>query len=660
MEGFVALAPSAVFAKDFRVVRPLSSGGMGAVYIVEQLSTGKRRALKLMRPELVENPDLRARFEREARIGAQIDSDHVVEVIGAGVDDASKLPWLAMELLAGEAVSDYLARTGPASVGLTAEIAEQLAHALAAAHEKGIVHRDLKPENVFLAKPRRTGAPFTVKVLDFGIAKVLADAKTKTTGALGTPLWMAPEQTSPGADITPQADVWAFGLFVFWLLTGKSYWRSANVGECSPVVLLREIVMDPLAPASERAKELGRPALPKGFDAWFARAVARDPSARFADAGDAHAALASVLGEPPPLSVELRVKDERASRASPTEVGEPAAPQFGPGETELALGTLPPPSGAALARTAAQPASLPPPPPPRVDAPMARGTNRTVAIVAAAIAVTAISVVSILAAVRAPTPPPTTSASPPVASSSAPQRETGIHVSGQRNLMVYVDGKTAGTTPLTLTTLTAGKHHLRFDAGEDYAPKELDVDLEEGQILSLPDVNLKVLRGHLTIEQVTKGISAEIQEVDGLIVLAREAIPAGGVITRDLDATKRWRVVGTKAGYDDQREDVVFRDGDANQLIKLSLFFINEADPKLLDRSPETARVNFNSNPWSNVALDGVQLGATPLSRIQVAPGKHTAVLTSRSEGARTVSFDVKVGEIKSIVVRFDEPAPTK
>lgn len=103
------LAAGTVFGGDFRIVRPLRVGGMGAVYVAEQRSTGAQRALKLMQRELVGDPSLRERFEQEARVGATIDSDHVVQVIGAGVDGATGIPWIAMELLRGVALDEYIA-----------------------------------------------------------------------------------------------------------------------------------------------------------------------------------------------------------------------------------------------------------------------------------------------------------------------------------------------------------------------------------------------------------------------------------------------------------------------------------------------------------------------------------------------------------------------
>ncbi|WP_437670929.1 protein kinase domain-containing protein [Sorangium sp. So ce131] len=282
---------------EFRIVRPLSAGGMGAVYVAEQTSTGKLRALKLMHPQLCADPRLRERFEQEARVGALVESDHVVQVIGAGVDQASGVPWLAMELLEGEDLAARLKRCGLFSPQDLYDIFRQLCHALGAAHRAGVVHRDLKPQNIFLAKSHSATAPWSVKVLDFGIARIAAEASTMATASLGTPLWMAPEQTEARAAITPATDVWPLGLIAFAMLTGRMYWRAANdpMGIAMPV-LLREILLEPIELASMRATALGRAGcIVHPFDAWFARCVARDPSQRFPTAQDAFDALRPAL-----------------------------------------------------------------------------------------------------------------------------------------------------------------------------------------------------------------------------------------------------------------------------------------------------------------------------------------------------------------------------
>ncbi|WP_437971464.1 serine/threonine-protein kinase [Sorangium sp. So ce260] len=293
------LAPGTVLGGDFRIVRPLSQGGMGAVLVAEQLSTGKPRAVKLMHAQLAQDPRFRERFEQEARVGARIESDHVVEVVAAGVDPATQTPWLAMELLDGADLSAVVAQRGPLPPDEVRELLGQLCHALAAAHRAGVVHRDLKPENVFIARPRQQNVRFKVKVLDFGVAKIVAEARATTavTASVGTPLWMAPEQTEAAQHVTPASDVWALGLLAFYLLTGRMYWLEPIRGPSASIMsLMREVLFVPLEPASARAARHGCPHLiPAGFDAWFAACVARDVRARFADAAQAMAALDPVL-----------------------------------------------------------------------------------------------------------------------------------------------------------------------------------------------------------------------------------------------------------------------------------------------------------------------------------------------------------------------------
>jgi formylglycine-generating enzyme required for sulfatase activity len=201
------------------------------------------------------------------------------------------------------------------------EIYAQLCHALGAAHALGIVHRDLKPENVFLAVPKREGVPFVVKVLDFGIAKLVAEAQTQAqTGAIGTPLWMAPEQTEIGRNISPATDVWSLGLLAFWLFTGQPYWLAGAEENASAMALLREVCFAPLASASDRARELRLDAqLPVGFDEWFGRCVHRDTTARYKDAREARIGLDELLADVGPLTTgQIKAIQPPISSDAPT------------------------------------------------------------------------------------------------------------------------------------------------------------------------------------------------------------------------------------------------------------------------------------------------------------------------------------------------------
>lgn len=287
--------PGTVIGNDFEIVRPLSQGGMGTVYVAIQRATGAPRALKLMRRALLGDAKFRQRFEQEARVGSRIRSDHVVQVVAAGVDERTQVPWLAMELLEGKGLAEYLEERRAIAPGEARLILGQICHALAAAHEVGVVHRDLKADNVFLAASRMVGMPFVVKLLDFGVAKILSEAN-RSTLSIGTPMYMAPEQSQPTVQIGPSADVWALGLLTFRILTGHHFWLAGDDENAGPAAVWREVLVEPIPSATERARRFGAEALlPPGFDAWFEQCVQRDIGARFANARLAEVDLAPML-----------------------------------------------------------------------------------------------------------------------------------------------------------------------------------------------------------------------------------------------------------------------------------------------------------------------------------------------------------------------------
>jgi eukaryotic-like serine/threonine-protein kinase len=273
-------------AGRYRPMRVLGKGGMGVVYEVEHLQTGQHFALKVLTTQPGASVE---RFKREARAASRIESDHVVRITDADfAPELNGAPFLVMELLKG---SDLEQTTGdrPAPPADVVAWLRQVARGLAKAHDAGIVHRDLKPENLFLTR-REDGSPL-VKVLDFGIAKMAVEgtALTASDSFLGTPGYMAPEQTdSSGPAVTLRADLYTLGLIAFKLLTGRSYWKSGSLAQ-----LLAQILAEPMPAASERGSALG-----PGFDGWFRRACDRDPERRFGSAGEQVEALAAALGLP--------------------------------------------------------------------------------------------------------------------------------------------------------------------------------------------------------------------------------------------------------------------------------------------------------------------------------------------------------------------------
>jgi serine/threonine protein kinase len=277
----------AIFASDFRLLQPLGQGGMGAVYVAEQRSTGQLRAIKILRHEFQADLAMRARFEQEARIGARILSAHVAQIIAAGVDSTTGYPWICMELLNGATLEQRYPLGVPVPPGELRVMMEQLGHGLGAAHREGIVHRDLKPENIFLARSPVAGLPFLLKLLDFGIARALSDSRPGTT-ALGSPYWMAPEQIQGNRAATPATDVWALGLLAYRLATGQLYWKALRRGDESPMLVFQELADPARVAPSQRLREQQAPAaLPEGFDRWFLRCLALEPSARWADGAEA-------------------------------------------------------------------------------------------------------------------------------------------------------------------------------------------------------------------------------------------------------------------------------------------------------------------------------------------------------------------------------------
>jgi serine/threonine-protein kinase len=249
----------------------IGAGGMGVVYRAEHLRLGKPLAVKLLRPEFLFDAENLERFRREAIAAGRIGSPHIVEVsdLGRAPDGA---PFLVMELLEGRSLADLLRETPVLPVPHIAEIVCQILRGLAAAHERGIVHRDLKPENVYLVRGR-DGRPF-VKLLDFGVAKILGDRSMTLTAAgmtVGTPRYMSPEQAQGRVDVDGRADVWAAGALLYYGLCGHPPFD----GPRAAMVMAAILTTDP-SPLANR-----RPGLDPALEAIVARALTRDREARY-------------------------------------------------------------------------------------------------------------------------------------------------------------------------------------------------------------------------------------------------------------------------------------------------------------------------------------------------------------------------------------------
>jgi eukaryotic-like serine/threonine-protein kinase len=278
--------PGTIIGDKYRLERPLSRGGMGAVWLARHVQLGAPVAVKFMDQEHAASPEFRARFYREARTAANIESPHVVSVQDYGIQGT--VPYLVMELLRGEDLGRRLRRLRRISAGEAARIAVQTGKALRRAHDAGLVHRDLKPGNLFLA---RVDDEEVVKVLDFGIAKQitgkLTGETTKTGELLGSPFYMSPEQARGDKDLDARSDLWSLGVILFRSVTGKLPFDGDVLG-----AVLSKILVDPIPQATGIV-----PDLPPALDEFFAQALSRDRTLRFQSALEMVRAFVLATGE---------------------------------------------------------------------------------------------------------------------------------------------------------------------------------------------------------------------------------------------------------------------------------------------------------------------------------------------------------------------------
>jgi serine/threonine protein kinase len=277
--GRVDLAPGVAFG-PYRVVAPLGSGGMASVYKAYEEALDRHVALKVVHGAFLGDPSFAERFRREAKVVARLEHPHIVPIHAFGVEGG--VPWMAMRLVTGGAVSALVAR-GRLAIPEVVRIVGEVASALDYAHGKGIVHRDVKPQNMLLDEGQR------VYLADFGIARLLETSTHLTaTGMIqGTPAYMAPEQAT-GQAVDARADVYALGIVAYEAFTGRVPFTGPT-----PVSILLKHVSEPLPrpPASE---------LPAPVTTVLERCLAKAPDDRFSSATQFAAALTSALVETAP------------------------------------------------------------------------------------------------------------------------------------------------------------------------------------------------------------------------------------------------------------------------------------------------------------------------------------------------------------------------
>jgi serine/threonine-protein kinase len=280
------LAQGTLLEGKYRIERLLGAGGMGSVWVAEHTMLNRPVAVKVLDSSATTRDSSAVqRFLREAQTAARLRSDHIVDVLDVGrFDDGT--PFLIMELLEGETLAARIKREGRLQQAESALLVDHLLSGLSAAHAAGVIHRDIKPENCFIT--RKEGRDH-LKLLDFGISKVASDARemrmTRTGVVMGTPYYMAPEQTFGDRSLDARADVWAVGVTLYECIAGKRPFQAKGNFN-----LMKSIVADPHPPLGDI-----RAPLPDGLERAIGRALAKDRDQRYPTAGAFQRDLVGVL-----------------------------------------------------------------------------------------------------------------------------------------------------------------------------------------------------------------------------------------------------------------------------------------------------------------------------------------------------------------------------
>jgi tetratricopeptide (TPR) repeat protein len=310
----------------YRVIERIGKGAMGEVYKAHDPLLNRYVALKMIAPALVSDPEFRKRFKREAQSAAQLNHPNIITVFDFGEEDGST--YMAMELLEGRDLKDVI-RDGALSLPEKLEIMELMCDGLAFAHTKGVVHRDLKPGNVYVEPNGQ------VKILDFGLARLGASEMTRTGTVMGTPHYMSPEQVR-GEKTDARSDVFSLGAVFYELLTQHRPFEADSIHG-----VLTHIVEQPPEPIRRWAPEVPTPIV-----AVVERALAKDTSQRYADAGELGRALAAareslsgeaVVGSPPGRTLSTMLQAPEATLLSPAATSQASLRGSIKGATALTL-----------------------------------------------------------------------------------------------------------------------------------------------------------------------------------------------------------------------------------------------------------------------------------------------------------------------------------
>jgi serine/threonine protein kinase len=583
---------------NFQIVRLLGEGGMGAVYEAAHPTLQRRVAVKVLRPELAADGALVQRFFNEARVANSIRHPNIIEVVDMGLLPEG-VPYLMMELLEGECLSHRLARQGPLPVGQAVDFAMQTAQALEAAHRHAVIHRDLKPENLVLIPDQRFPGRELVKVLDFGIAKLLGDLSATSVHTLagtvfGTPPYMSPEQCRGSqVEIDHRSDIYALGIILYEMLCGTPPFCGAGLGD----VMMMHLTHDPQPPS------LLRPGLPDQLERLILRALAKSPDERFADMPEMLSALAALpagITAPPltavptaaPATIPGSIPDEAATVVAAPAVHTP------PAGTGRAIG----PTGTLAGAT--PPTPLPSAPSPSPSPPASPSPSPSSSPLRAA------STPPATARVLTPVLPP------PVARADWPPH--------RRLVMAACAGA------LLLLGMSAAAH-LAADRSMTFPPTAPPAR-------ALPEVT---------------ALPAARPPQEAMPAPAPPAPPAPAPTASGVRTRTAREQPARRPAQGRRKPGAVAAAAGAEGAGAES------AGPAAAAETPtsgEPGYLSLDSAPWANVTLGGRHLGSTPLIRTPLPPGRHTLTLSNPELGASTTYVvEIKAGAALSRFVGWEK-----
>jgi serine/threonine-protein kinase len=577
--------PAALVAGRYRLLSSIGEGSMGRIFLAEQVSVGRRVAVKIINRELTAKFDTIARFQQEARLLASVTNEHIVEVYDIGETEGGD-PFIAMEYVDGPSLGRIIHDQAPLAPARTLRILLQVASALATVHAAGVVHRDLKPANIVVLT-RKDGFEI-VKILDFGLAKVVGDREaagrlTRAGVIIGTPEYMSPEQVT-ATNVDHRADLYALGCTAYEMLCGRPPFTGPEMS-----TLYKHMHEEP-----QSLLDADEP-VPEPIAKVVMRCLAKDASQRWQTARELHTALVVAADEAGIARRDLRIL--RGSLEDPVEVPEVGVPR--PAVTT-------------------QPMAAPPPPKKRTEVALLAATALVLGLVG-----------GVLVGQRTADPPPARRSAPTAAPTGAAATTGGLVVTTRpASALVAVDGGEARPGPLALVDLRPGKHTVSVSA-RGWATAEREVEIAPGQSARL-EIALERPRYQTVVE--TEPTSATVT-VDGV----EAGLTPVGVT---LSESEFHEIKLRRDGF--REKTVLVAADDRRERIHVVL------EPVLL----HAGFIVVDSPHPGRVFVDGQDTGEwTPTGELQLPPGRHTVELVDAVGVRRKASVKVTENDVTRLEV---------